>query len=279
MYCASNRKSGLKSLPAIMLTICCVSLPALAESPVDVLKKRGEAFYLRRKADKALPFYNQALAINPNNQLCLMRKAQCLLMIQENEEAIPVISKLLSMGPDNQGYILLNALALTGLGKNEEALSAARKAYKIDASFIEANIELARALLNCHKYDEAQKFLTERLKTFPHEAALRKARIKVGCVQSKWEQVCGDCTYFLKEVKNFTPETVRTLSDRADAYKHLKKYDLAIKDYEEILRIIHDYRPAHVGLKDVYKLSGNKKMHDKEMRYLESLDVDSQLPI
>jgi len=262
-----------------MLLFCCATLPAQAETAAKNLYKQGEILYGAGKTEKAMLLYDRALLIEPDWSLCLMRKAQCLHQIQEDEEALPFINRALLKDPNVAGYNLVKSTILSALGKYDEALVFARKACNVIGPFAEADATLARALLNCHKYEEAQTFLTAKLKAFPNDAQMRSARIKVGIVLGKWDQVVADCTISYKSLRPLSPSLVRVLTDRAEAYKHLKKYDLAIKDYEEILRAVHDYRPAHSGLKDLYKLSGNKKMFDKEMKFLESLDQDSEPPI
>jgi len=279
MRCAAIGKKGLKAIPGIVLALFCVNIPALADASTDRIAKDAEMYFIRGKADQALVLFNKLLATNPNSKLYLLRKVQCLHTIQEDEEALPVIDKLLATDPTNCPYNLIKSTILSSLGKYDEALVCARKACEIKTPFAEGDVALARALLNCHKYEEAQTFLTARLKVFPDNTMLRTARIKVGQVLGKWEQVISDCNISEKSLRPLSPARISLLTDRADAYKHLKKYDQAIKDYESLLQGFHDYRPAHVGLKDLYKLKGDKIRFAKEMKYLENLDEESAPPI
>jgi len=267
----------LKLLPVIMLIFCSAGLPVLAESPGKSAFRQSEKYYIQGKADKALPFVDQALTSDPNNPSYLLRKVQCLHQIQEDEEALPIISKLLLQAPDNVTYLMVKTGVLGALGRFDEALACAQKAYRIDSTVPELNLTLARILLNCRKFDEAQILLTKLLKLTPGDQMLRVTRIKVGVALGKWEQVVEDCSVSLKSVLPHSPALIRVLTDRAVAYQHLKRYDLAVRDYEAILRFVHDYRPAHVGLKDVYKASGDRKKYDREMKILEKLDYESAL--
>jgi len=269
----------MKSLTIAMFLSFCLSLAALADSQFKALFQQGETFYIQTKGEKALPFYRQALALNRDSLICQIRIAQCYHMIQEDEEALPFINKVLTKIPDDVSANYVKMTILNALGKYEEALIVGRKIMKTPGTFVDINVEIARSMLNCHKYEEAQKYVTDQLKISPGHGALLQVRIKAGIVLGNWEQVASDCTVAIKALKPLSPTLVRVLTDRADAYKHLKKYDLAIKDYQGILAVVHDYRPAHVGLKDIYKLMGNKKMFDKEMKFLESLDQDSEPPI
>lgn len=83
------------------------------------------------------------------------------------------------------------------------------------------------------------------------------------------EQVVQDCTAAL----GGKPEYVKALMRRAQAYEHLEKYDLAIADVKEVLRLEPGMKIAQTSLTRLEKLHAEnlEKMKEEAMEKLKDL--------
>ena len=61
--------------------------------------------------NKALTYFNYALALDPNHEKTLLNKAQLLLLDNKIKDALICVDKLLMLNPDHDlGLLLLNQL-------------------------------------------------------------------------------------------------------------------------------------------------------------------------
>ena len=126
-----------------------VAQPA-ANNTTEELLKSGETLYAEGDHANAIRYYNEVLAIEPNNTAAIYDKGLALDVLGKHEDAIIHYDMLLSIQPDNINALVNKGGALADLGNYQEAIKYFDKVLSIDPNNVLAaeNKKLATSLLD-----------------------------------------------------------------------------------------------------------------------------------
>jgi len=126
------------------------SLAQSADTTTDQLLGKGESPYVNGNLTDAIRYYNEVLAVEPNNTGAIYDKGLALDVLGKHEDAIVHYDILLSVQPDNINALVNKGGALADLGSYQEAIKYFDKVLSIDPNneLTEENKKLATSLLN-----------------------------------------------------------------------------------------------------------------------------------
>ncbi len=110
---------------------------------------------------KALVRYDQVLQENPDEVRALTGKAQLLSWRGLSTEALVLYDRALAKDPKNVAALRGKAEILNWKGHYAEARSLAKQAQAAEPSDARARLELARANVGLHKYEEARQAIAD----------------------------------------------------------------------------------------------------------------------
>jgi tetratricopeptide (TPR) repeat protein len=126
------------------------SLAQSANNTADQLLERGESLYAQGDLEDAIRYYNEVLAIEPNNTGAIYDKGLALDVLGKHEDAIVHYDMLLSVQPDNINALVNKGAALADLGNYQEAIKYFDMVLSIDPNNVLAgeNKRLATSVMN-----------------------------------------------------------------------------------------------------------------------------------
>lgn len=121
-------------------------LIGLPENP-EIAFLRGNWHYHREKYEKALEFFEWALALNPGFQKAWNNKGAAIFNLGRYEEAIACYDKAIEIKEDYEGAWNSKGAALANLGRYEEAIACFDEAIEINPNYLSALMNLSEVLL------------------------------------------------------------------------------------------------------------------------------------
>lgn len=226
----------------------------------------------------ALVDINQALKLEPQNAQYLQQKASVLDDLDETERGLSCVEEALKLDPQLALAWQTKANILDHLGRSAEAVAAAAHAVELEP---DGNTYLLLSAILAHqqKYEEAEAVLDRAVKYNTLDVITRGRRATIAKHTHHWDKAIADLTFVIntKEKdgdRSFTYHNA--IQERADTYIQARRYNEAIIDCKQALKIFPDNRQIHNSLLAAYKATGNKAGTAAEERALKALDVDFQ---
>lgn len=85
--------------------------------------------------NRAVEYYNKALATDPNNSDVLINKGIVLIKLDKYNDALKLFDKALNINSHNAGALYNKGISLDKLGRHGEAAIYYRNAYRIDPNY------------------------------------------------------------------------------------------------------------------------------------------------
>ncbi|MFA4823596.1 MAG: tetratricopeptide repeat protein [Methanoregula sp.] len=123
---------------------------------VELLKK-GLSYARRTKCKEALAYYNQALALDPDNPEGWYLRASLLIDAGKNREALSDCEKAIALNQNYSDAWSKKSLALYNLERYEDALLASTRASTLNGNDISAWYLKGVCLDELGRSDEAQE--------------------------------------------------------------------------------------------------------------------------
>jgi tetratricopeptide (TPR) repeat protein len=114
---------------------------------IESLIEQGSTAYDLGRSE-ALQYFDQALAIDPDNVNALVNKGLALDDLDRSEEAIQYFDRALAIDAEDTDALVDKGLALDNLGRTEEAIQYYDRALAIDPSEVDAQNNKDSALLS-----------------------------------------------------------------------------------------------------------------------------------
>lgn len=131
------------------------------------LIKYGEDMANAKRYDEALVIFENAISINPINDMAWGDKALILDKIGKTEEALLSFSKAISLNPNNAITWLNKGLTLLRMRKFKESIECFDTALKLNRNYAKAWYNKGRALALLGENDKAQPCLDMARKLDP----------------------------------------------------------------------------------------------------------------
>ncbi|CAD8074285.1 unnamed protein product [Paramecium primaurelia] len=135
---------------------------------LELFQKGYELYYDNEKYDEAILILDQAININPNNQLAIWCKAASLRMLGQYKKAIIWADKSLLLDPKHSFSLYCKAACLRMLDKYDEAILWANKALAIDPKDCFALSCKGSSLRLMKRFNEAIKVINASLTINPN---------------------------------------------------------------------------------------------------------------
>jgi len=121
------------TMSILLLTILSVSITsAYAENQnVTQLLDEGRAAIASYQFDKAIPYYDKVLEINPNNRIALTNKGVALANLHKYDDAMSYFDKVIKIYPNDIDALNNKAAVLLKLAKYDDAMSYFDKVLKL----------------------------------------------------------------------------------------------------------------------------------------------------
>lgn len=119
---------------------------SLEEESVNELYSNLVLLLQEEKFEKALPYLDKILEVQPNNVPILLNKGSVLIALDRSNESITYFDRLLKIEPNNIKGLASKAAALANMGETQSALDLYDKILSIDKNNEKIESEKARLL-------------------------------------------------------------------------------------------------------------------------------------
>ena len=119
---------------------------SLEEESVNELYSNLVLLLQEEKFEKALPYLDKILEVQPNNVPILLNKGSVLIALDRSNESITYFDRLLKIEPNNIKGLTSKAAALANIGETQNALDLYDKILSIDKNNEKIESEKARLL-------------------------------------------------------------------------------------------------------------------------------------
>ena len=119
---------------------------SLEEENMDELYSNLVLLLQEEKFEKALPYLDKILEVQPNNVPILLNKGSVLIALDRSDESITYFDRLLKIEPDNIKGLTSKAAALANIGETQNALDLYDRILSIDKDNEKIESEKARLL-------------------------------------------------------------------------------------------------------------------------------------
>ena len=119
---------------------------SLEEESVNELYSNLVLLLQEEKFEKALPYLDKILEVQPNNVPILLNKGSVLIALDRSNESITYFDRLLKIEPNNIKGLTSKAAALANLGETQNALDLYDRILSIDKDNEKIESEKARLL-------------------------------------------------------------------------------------------------------------------------------------
>jgi len=150
----------------------------------DALFIRGTIHWQMREWEEALPYFEKAMEVEPENKVLQFRYGNCLSALGENKEALNIFLNLKAKYPDEGSIYHELGLVYDSLGKLDEAGGNFRRAVELSPSPI-TYFDYAVFLEKTGELKKAIEYLRLYLETTREGETLRKKRAKKAL--QEWE--------------------------------------------------------------------------------------------
>lgn len=133
----------------------------------DIFFEKGERAFRGENFEKAISFYDRALALDPNHVNSLFKKGGTLLILNKSNEAITLFDKVLEIDPNHVNALSFKADELVKMGKTQDANPLYERILQIEADHVGALSFNADELVKMSKTTDAVQLYERILKLDP----------------------------------------------------------------------------------------------------------------
>jgi tetratricopeptide (TPR) repeat protein len=211
------------------------------------LLNRAEARYRSGKYDEALKDYDQLKNLGKVDAELLFRRAQLLLALKRCQEALPDLDRVLELDPNNLSARELRGEAHAALQQFDKAIGdfdAVLAKKPTDTKYLLARAAAHEAL---NHYTKALKDFERAVQTAPG-AASAEMYYRLGrsyLLNLKFPQAVDAFTKAIDK----DPRLGLAYANRGVAYKALKDYDKAQRDFKEAMKFLDTQERKEAVLK------------------------------
>ena len=190
----------------------------------------------RRQPSYAVILLTQELGRHPRNTEALLLRAKCYCALKQNEAAVSDVKQVLRIKPDDRtASLLLLSIPRTAADYARLGIGGERWAGS-PADFREAVANLSEAIRLTNHPD-----WRKRDYYYPEIALIYAARARAFGQLEEYERAASECSIVI----NHFPGDTGTLMNRASNYLRLRRFDLALKDYDRCIEMQGE--PASLG--------------------------------
>lgn len=228
----------------------------------------AECYYLNKDYTNALKYYDEVLASNPDNYDVKYNKAVILHSMNKYNDAIALYNELLKVKSNDA---LEANLTSAYIAQGDEYLKAHN--YSLATEMLEKAIErgtndsyayfaLAQSYRACDVNDKATEYFEKAIAMSPDRAEYSQEFAEFISATSKSEVKISDTSNGIQEVvltMDYGQDDNKDLILKGDENYKNKNYDLAIKDYQDALKVNPADEVTLLKLGNIYKIKNDNK--------------------
>ena len=150
-----NNRMANKLISVVSLIILIYIISVSAEESSSQWIEKGRDFYNASQYDDAIDCYEEAIALEPENEVAWFDNGLALQKEGRYDDAINAFNKAIEIDPQDANSWVNKGSVLDDQGKYDEAIQACDKAIELDSQNNYAWINKGLALYRQGKYDEA----------------------------------------------------------------------------------------------------------------------------
>ena len=241
--------------------------PGLAEK----LCRQGYSFSINGENQKALEFFQEAIAADPKNTMAWNGLGYCHVGMNNSADAIKAYQQAIKTNPADETLYFILGNYYVKLDQPQEAIKTFLLAIKIKPDFEEAYFKLGVTYTKLGRMVEGKNAFETVIRLNPDAAP---AHFNVGIAYTQ----LGRYPHALRanqEVLRIDPEFAPAHNNLGLVHKILGHTDLEIEAYKRAIRIDPDFASAHYNLGVALLQTGDKVAALDEYRILKNLDKQS----
>jgi tetratricopeptide (TPR) repeat protein len=243
------------------MALCVLTLNATAQS-FDQLYEQGRSAYSSKEYVKAIDYYTQASQVK-SSPYAYWGRANCYWQLLQYQKAIDDYTKALAYidNEKDKGSLLENrADCYFFLDQYEDAAKDYKAFLVISPTSTRGHNQLGRCYLGMKKFDLAEPCFNDALVLSTDSKDKAVYKYNLGYSKKQTLNYPAAEAFFTESV-GLDPTYMSAYSLRAAVYKARKKYDLAVADYEQLIKLEKEesYQASYYHSRGlVYWEMGNK---------------------
>ena len=209
---------------------------------------RGEALGKKGELDKAMADFSEFIDLHPENEAGYRNMARELGKAGKFAAALTNVERALIADPENIQSRFLRGRILVGTKDYAGAVRDYTDVLDRQPDYPEAREWRIKARIELGDVDGALADYDWMLEQTPDNLGLRYQRGEFALKAKRYEQAVQDFSNVIDRCRTNPAERKKYIlgyDRRATAYAALKKYELAIEDYNELLETLPEYDTAH----------------------------------
>jgi tetratricopeptide (TPR) repeat protein len=227
----------------------------------------GNALVSQGRFDEALPHYEQALKLKPNEAKTHSNLGNALVGQRRFEEAIAHYQKALALKPDLAKVYINLGFASAQQGRLPEAIGYYHKALETTPDDVEAYYNLGLALASQGQFDAAMAQYQKALEIKPDFV---EAHSNLGMVLASQRQFDAAMAQY-RQALQINPNYFQARNNLGYALAGQGRFDEAIRHYRKALQIQPDCAMVHRNLGDALVAQG--RLDDAIAHYQKTLQL------
>ena len=243
--------------------------PEADDIDISNMLSKANLFYYDRKYEQAIDLFNKILKKEPKHLDALINKGWSLMELGYEEEAIKVADTILEYYPEELVRLDIKSTSLLNKGLTKQALEILEQILARNKHDPRANSLKGICLVNLRRYKEAIPALEIAINDYPDNfeylerlALSYEMTGSLDKAKKSYEQI----------VKSISPSNVIDWNTKGNALYSLKKYEDALKAYDEGLNI--DSWSALTWLNKANCLTSLNRYEDALKAYTEALKIN-----
>lgn len=238
-------------------------------SSAERLYSQGVAHLSRDDCARALPFFEQAVGLDPNYTEAWHQAGFCYGMLGRHTESLKASKQAAKLRPDWAETFINIGVSSFALGQYREAADAYRKAIKIDETNSEAQYAYGLTLGKLNRTDEEILAYKRTVALRPdHSNALEKLG-QAYFKQKKW----ANAVEAFEQLRIYKPEA-QTFNQLGEVYLELGKTEESLSAFNNALGYDPDFGKARYNLGRAYIKMGSPEMAQVQYEILKNSQSD-----
>ena len=256
------------------------SIFSIRSTDLDVLKKRGEIYFLLNNFEIAESSWQNCLLLDSSDVVCHEKliALYCGFENLKNNDCNSILERTLILNPDNQIASYFKAKRLVEINKKNEAIILYKNLLEKDSKNIRVMNELAQlydtnyqseiyykrilkldssyvAFYGLGMYYQKKKLFNKAIKNYQDALAVLKRKepyYNLGFCHLMKNEASAAIDFFSKAI-NLDASYLEAYFARAYSYSLLNKKELAVEDYKFCLMLEPGFEDARIELEKINK--------------------------
>jgi len=226
---------------SLFLPFACL---AKSESQMDV--EKGWAFVNARHHQRAIPFFDHAIKLDPNNVFAYLSRGGAYVDLEEYDKALADLNKVIKMEPSNYIAYQRRAEVYYETKRLQDAIDDYTKLIELRATVppnTTAEVYRSRGKIYAQmgNPDKALADFSSGIAVFPKDRFNYCERATLYSAQGQYQKAIDDCTTAIKLADAVKQDSLSIHSTRAKLYEKIGRNDLAAKDKKVVEHVVNSF--------------------------------------